>query len=153
MEAVIFMGIQATGKSSFYKERFFRTHVRINLDMLKTRHRERVLLEACLEARQPFVVDNTNVTVAERAKYIEQAKLAGFRVVGFYFKSDVRAAIERNSHRIGAEYIPVIGILATSGRLQLPRRGEGFDALYYVSMSEAGVFVVEEWTDENLSIV
>ena len=40
MEAVIFVGLQASGKSTFYRERFSRTHVRINLDMLKTRHRE-----------------------------------------------------------------------------------------------------------------
>ena len=33
MEMVLFVGIQATGKPSFYLERFFRTHVRINLDM------------------------------------------------------------------------------------------------------------------------
>ena len=54
--AILFTGIQATGKSSFYRERFFHTHVRINLDMLRTRHRERVLLRARLEALQPFVV-------------------------------------------------------------------------------------------------
>jgi hypothetical protein len=35
MEAVLFVGNQATGKSGFYLERFFRTHVRINGDMLK----------------------------------------------------------------------------------------------------------------------
>jgi predicted kinase len=46
MEAVIFVGIQGTGKSTFYKERFFDTHVRINLDMLKTRHREKLLVQA-----------------------------------------------------------------------------------------------------------
>jgi tRNA(His) 5'-end guanylyltransferase len=31
MEAVIFAGLHASGKSSFYTERFFRTHVRISL--------------------------------------------------------------------------------------------------------------------------
>jgi predicted kinase len=36
MEAVIFTGLQATGKSSFFKERFFSTHVRISLDLLRT---------------------------------------------------------------------------------------------------------------------
>ena len=41
MEAVILIGIQGAGKSTFYKDRFFNTHVRINLDMLKTRHREK----------------------------------------------------------------------------------------------------------------
>lgn len=39
MEAVIFIGIQGAGQSSFYKERFFQTHVRSNLDMLRTRRR------------------------------------------------------------------------------------------------------------------
>lgn len=70
MEAVIFIGIQASGKTSFYKERFFETHVRLSLDMLKTRHRQRLLIEACVAAQQPFVVDNTNVRQEERAEYI-----------------------------------------------------------------------------------
>ena len=59
MEMVLFIGIQATGKSSFYLERFFRAHVRVNLDMLKTHHREDLLMKACLEGETPFVVDNT----------------------------------------------------------------------------------------------
>ena len=83
MEAVILIGIQASGKSSFYKERFFDTHVRINLDMLKTKHRQRVLLDACLAGKQPFVVDNTNVTEDVRSPLIGWAKAAGFRVVGY----------------------------------------------------------------------
>jgi predicted kinase len=82
VEAVVFVGIQASGKSSFYRARFFDTHLRINLDMLKTRHREQLLLHACIEAKQPFVVDNTNPTVEERARYIELASSGGFRVVG-----------------------------------------------------------------------
>ena len=39
MQAVIFIGIQGSGKTTFYRDRFFNTHFRINLDMLKTRHR------------------------------------------------------------------------------------------------------------------
>ncbi len=30
-----FFGIQALGKSTYYKERFFRTHIRISLDLLQ----------------------------------------------------------------------------------------------------------------------
>lgn len=70
MEAVIFIGLQAAGKSSFYREKFIDTHIRINLDMLKTRHRETILLNACLEAKQPLVIDNTNPTIEERKRYI-----------------------------------------------------------------------------------
>src|SRR6476660_6211221 len=44
VEMVLFIGIPATGKSSFYRERFFRSHVRVNLDMLRTRHREQLLI-------------------------------------------------------------------------------------------------------------
>src|SRR4051794_23667880 len=73
MEAVLFVGLQASGKSTFYRERFFTTHLRINLDMLRTRHREKRLLEVCLETQLRFVVDNTNPTRADRRRYIEPA--------------------------------------------------------------------------------
>lgn len=148
MEAVIFIGIQGTGKSSFYLERFFHTHVRINSDMLKTRHRLRLLLNTCLEAKQPFVLDNTNITKEVRAELIAQAKAAGFRVVGYYFRSDIASALVRNSERTGTARIPDRGVLGTYKKLDLPQRDEGFDALYYVQIDPAGKFQVEEWADE-----
>ncbi len=89
MEAIIFTGIQGSGKSTFCRERFFHTHVRLSMDMLRTRHREAILLRACLDGKQPFVVDNTNPTAAERARYVTPARAAGFRVVGYYFASKV----------------------------------------------------------------
>ena len=148
MEAVIFIGIQGSGKSFFYKERFFHTHVRINLDMLKTKHRQQVLLNACLEAKQPFVVDNTNVTAQTRTYFISLAKAAGFRVVGYYFRSDVKAALLRNSQRVGIARVPDRALLGTYKQLQVPSLEEGFDTLYYVRINEAGEFTVEEWLDE-----
>ena len=36
MEIILFIDIPATGKSTFYQERFAATHLRINRDMLKT---------------------------------------------------------------------------------------------------------------------
>lgn len=148
MEAVILIGIQASGKSSFYKERFFDTHVRINLDMLKTKHRQRVLLDACLSGKQPFVVDNTNVTAEMRSYFIGAARTAGFRVVGYYLRSDVSGGLARNSRREELARVPDKGLLGTYKQLQLPSREEGFDALYYVRIDAAGGFVVEEWLDE-----
>jgi predicted kinase len=148
MEAVIFIGIQGAGKSSFYQQRFFHTHVRINLDMLKTRHRERLLLEACLKGKQPFVVDNTNVTAAERARYIAPARAAGFAVIGYYFSASLSEALERNRQRMGRARIPEKGVLGTYKRLELPQMGEGFDQLYYVEIDAAGEFKVKEWINE-----
>jgi predicted kinase len=144
MEAVLLVGIQGAGKSTFYQQRFFDTHVRINLDMLKTRDRADVLLHACLLAKQPFVVDNTNVLRSERERYIGPAKEAGFRITGYYFPVPVRHAIGRNQKREGKKKIPVQGILGTQKRLQPPELDEGFDRLYYVTVTEANEFVVEE---------
>lgn len=147
-EMVIFIGIQATGKSTFFTQRFANTHVRINLDMLRTRHREKRLLETCIEIQQSFVVDNTNPARADRVPYINAAKVAGFRVIGYYFQSKASEAIERNAAREESKRIPEKGISGTSGRLELPSRDEGFDELYYVSIGSDGGFEVQEWDDE-----
>ena len=148
MELILFIGIQATGKSSFYRERFFRTHVRINGDMLKTRHREELLMRACLEGKIPFVVDKMNLTRAERAGYIGPAKKAGFKIVGYFFQSQLAAALQRNARRDPAERIPDAGLGGASAALELPSRGEGFDQLFFVRMDGQNGFVVEEWNDE-----
>jgi predicted kinase len=144
VEAVIFVGIQVTGKSTFYQARFFKTHVRINLDMLRTRHRERVLLKACIDAKQPLVIDNTNPSAADRARYIQPSKAAGFRVIGYYFQSDLSEAIERNAARTGRERIPEAGLRDALRRLQPPSLAEGFDELYIVKIAENGKFVVQK---------
>jgi predicted kinase len=148
MQAVIFIGIQAAGKSTFFKERFFDTHIRINLDMLKTRHREKLLLEACLQAKQSFVVDNTNPTVEDRQRYINPAKAAGFEVIGYYFASPISGALQRNRHREEKQRIPDGGIRATYRKLQIPAYTEGFDRLYYVKTDSQDQFVILEWQDE-----
>ncbi len=147
MEAVVLCGLQATGKSTFCKERFSDTHVRLNLDMLRTRHREGVLLRACIEAKQPFVIDNTNPTRAERAVYISAAKAAGFQIVGYYFESKIGDALRRNADRIGDQRVRDAGIKATAARLEVPARVEGFDEMFYVRLTESG-FDVQEWRDE-----
>ncbi len=135
MQIIIFTGIQATGKSSFFKENFFDTHIRINFDMLKTKHRENLLVEACFQAKQPFVIDKTNPTIEERAKYIAQAKQHKFSVVGYYFASIIAEAIKRNEMREVNAKIPEKGIRGTFSRLQIPTFAEGFDELFYVNFS------------------
>ena len=99
MEAVLFCGIQASGKTTFYVERFLKTHLRISLDLLHTRNKETKLLHFCLSLQQRFVVDNTNPTRKERLKYIEAAKAYKIRVIGYCFHSETSEAIGRNSQR------------------------------------------------------
>jgi len=147
MDAVILCGIQATGKSTFCKERFFSSHIRLNLDMLKTRHRETLVLQACIAAKQPFVVDNTNPTRADRARYIAPARAAGFGVTGYYFESRVSDALARNAARPTELQISERGIAGTASRLELPHRDEGFDVLYHVRIFPQG-FEIQEWRDD-----
>lgn len=144
-EAVVFVGLQGSGKSTFYLQRFFRTHVRINLDMLKTRHRETLLLRACIEMQQHFVVDNTNLRLAERTKYIDAARSGGFRITGYFFLTDVCSSIARNKRRSDSERVPVKGILGAAKRLEPPRLAEGFDTLYSVRIDAFSQFITAPW--------
>ena len=148
MELVLLIGIQATGKSSFCRERFFNTHVRVNLDMLKTRRREELLVRACLEGKTPFVMDKMNLTREQRAGYIGPARDAGFRVLGYFFESRLADAIHRNAGREGDECIPEGGLRAASQQLALPSLAEGFDRLFFVRMDGRGSFAVEDWNHE-----
>ncbi|MCA8830246.1 AAA family ATPase [Hymenobacter pini] len=148
MQLVLFCGIQATGKSTFYQQRFFHTHVRISMDLLRTRHRERRLLELCLETQQRCVIDNTNPTQAERAVYLAAARAAGFEVVGYFFQSVAAEALVRNQQRPPERQIPDKGIRATRNRLELPTRAEGFDQLYFVRALGNQEFDVTTWQDE-----
>ena len=143
MELIVFIGLQASGKSSFYAQKFSNTHIRINLDMLKTRHREKILFQACLEAKQPVVIDNTNPTIEDRQRYLVAAREKKFSVIGYYFNSSLDDCRKRNDRR--ARKIPVVGILATHKKLQLPSYQEGFDQLHYVSINSDNQFSIEEW--------
>ena len=147
MVAIIFIGIQASGKSSFYFERFSNSHIRLNLDMLKTKNRETILLNACIEAKQPVVIDNTNATKEDRKRYIEILKRNHFKIIGYYFKSSIEECLHRNKMRKGTKRIPNIGIKGTYNKLELPAYSEGFDVLYYVSIGDEG-FNVEGWLNE-----
>jgi predicted kinase len=147
VELVIFVGVQASCKSTFYRERFFTTHLRVNLDMLRTRHRERELVETCLRVGQPLVIDNTNPTKAERQPYIEVARAASFRVTGYYFQSNVEDCKRRNDQRSEDQRVPLPGLLGTYVKLEIPAREEGFDELFYVRLVD-DEFVVEEWRNE-----
>lgn len=143
MEAILFIGIQATGKSSFYQRHFADTHIRINLDMLKTRHREKRLFECCLDIQQPFVLDNTNLSRQDRQRYIPTILENGVTLRGYYFASQLQVALERNAQR-GVQAIPEKGVLGAYNRLELPSYDEGFTALYYVKLNK-GEFHISEW--------
>jgi len=144
MEAVIFVGIQGSGKSSFNRQQFFDTHVRISLDVLRTRHREQLLFAACLAAKQPFGGRQYQSLLRDRARYIEAARKAGFRVVAYFFSkalwrmpsgATTSAAESRNSSS---------GNRGTMRKLQVPTLEEGYNEIHKVTLSPEGCFVVRK---------
>lgn len=143
MQLIIFSGVQASGKSSFYLLNLHHSHLRINLDMLKTRHRENLIFEACLASQAKCVIDNTNPSKADRARYIERAQAAGFEVICYFFETDLDSALERNRHRTGKANIPEVGVRATYKRLEQPSLDEGFEAIFKVKIVGNGDFSIK----------
>jgi predicted kinase len=140
MEAALLIGLQASGKSTFYEQRLAGTHLRVSLDLAGTRAREVRLLESCLADGIDFAVDDTNSTAAQRKVFIEPARAAGWRVIGYFFAPDVKRSLERNAQRMGAAKVPVPGIYRTAKYFEPPVWTEGFDGLWQVRI-ENGDFV------------
>ena len=143
---VIMMGIQGSGKSTFYRTYLAQDYVRVNLDTLKTRHQEKQLVDKCLAKGKSFAVDNTNPTKADRQRYIPKAKAEGYRVVGYFMESKLLECIERNDRRRGKAKVPHIAIAATSNKLEMPSYEEGFDELYFVK-NDGQTMTVERWKE------
>jgi predicted kinase len=151
MELIVFIGLQASGKSSFYRAHFAQTHTHISMDNFRNnrnpRERQLVLLEEALLAQQSVVIDNTNATIAERAPLIERAKLLDVPVIGYYFESSLALCVERNHQRIGKARVPDVALYTTIKRLQRPGFSEGFRQLYHVRMDGNGGWEVSEWQE------
>ena len=136
-DAIIFVGLQGSGKTTYFRDHFAATHEHISRDVLQSAAREAAAIEACIDAGRSFVVDNTNGTRALRAPYIQRAKAAGFEVHGYFFDIPARTAIGRNNHRKDKKPIPVPAILRAAKHLERPCLEEGFDEVRTVTMERA----------------
>ena len=143
---VILMGIQGSGKSTFYRTYLAQDFVRVNLDTLKTRHQAKLLVDKCLAEGKSFAVDNTNPTKEDRQRYILPAKQAGFQIIGYFMESKLQVCMERNDRRKGKEKIPAMAIAATSNKLEMPSYDEGFYELYFVK-NDGQTMTIERWKE------
>ena len=141
VELVIFAGLQASGKSTFFRERFAATHDHVSKDLLRNNknpnRRQAQLIEASLRIGSSVVVDNTNPTVEDRRTLIELGREFGAKIVGYYFDSTVRQCIERNRRRAGIARVPDVATYATARRLAPPVYPEGFDELHRVRLIDS----------------
>ncbi|OKJ99052.1 kinase [Amycolatopsis sp. CB00013] len=146
-EVVILIGLQASGKSTFFRRVFADTHVHLSKDHFpnakqRQRRQLRMLAEALEEGRS-VVVDNTNPSPEEWTPLIEVARRHGARVSGYWFPPDLEGSQERNARRSGKTRVPDVGLYATLKRLRRPSAEDGFDELYTVGFDGEGGFVVE----------
>jgi predicted kinase len=153
MEVIIFIGLQATGKSTFYRQNFATTHELISKDLMSKRSgkesRQAQAIEIALEGGKSIVIDNTNPREIDRANIINQSRKYQVRIIGYYFASKVSESLERNSTRTGKALVPNVGIFATAKLLVQPEYGEGFDELFYVQIGGDDKFIITPWRKES----
>lgn len=144
-QVIIFMGIQASGKTTFYNQMLadgFYAHV--SLDVLHTRNKENLEMVACLESGKSLVIDNTTPMKVDRERYITRAKEFGYHVIGIFFQSIVKDCVSRNVVR--GNKVPSKAIAATSNKLQMPSLEEGFDELFFARITGNG-FDITKWRE------
>src|SRR6516165_5334369 len=131
MELIILIGLQGSGKSTFYRQRFADTHVLVSKDLLrnskKPARRQRQLIEAALQAGRSLVIDNTNPTREVREELVRLGRQHGAKVLGYYFEPQVKQSLVRNALRDGRARVPEVAIFATMKKLVRPSYEEGFD--------------------------
>ncbi|MGE4139631.1 MAG: AAA family ATPase [Planctomycetota bacterium] len=147
------MGLQGAGKTSFVRARLAGSHVHVSKDLYSRTARKKGArqareVEAALGAGRAVVVDNTNLTRAERGELLELGRRHGASATGYYFRSVLAECLERNDGRSGRARVPEVAVRAASQRLKLPSLAEGFAALFYVRLTEEGGFELSPWKEE-----
>lgn len=136
-ELIVFVGMQGSGKSTYYRAHLAATHVHVSKDLMaNARNRDAKqseMIATALKAGRSVAVDNTNPTPAARAPLIALGKANGARVVAYYFEIAVKAAVARNRGREGKARVPDVAIFVTAKKLVPPTFDEGFDELRVIA--------------------
>lgn len=154
LELVILIGLQASGKSTFFRDYLAATHVSVSKDLMRNNRnksrRQIQLIENALEAGHSVAVDNTNPAVLDRSGLIDIARIYNAQIIGYYFESTVSDCLARNQERSGKSQVPDIAIYATIKKMVLPSYDEGFDRLFFVRMADNLAFEVKTWPAEEV---
>jgi AAA domain len=151
-ELAILIGLQASGKTTFTRQRLA-THVHVSKDNFpnarRPQQRQLRMIAEALTAGSDVVADNTNPSAQEWRPLIAAAHEHGARAVGYWFPPDVEVSRTRNAAREGKTRVPDVGFYATLKRLRRPTPADGFDALLVVTADGRGGFEVRPMGGEN----
>ena len=165
VELVILVGIQASGKTTYYRRRLADRYLHVSLDHWRgkgnVRAKERAAIDEAMDQAadddtlRGVAVDNTNTTGETRRRYFDIAREfaartgRGVRVIAIFFDEPLEACQARNAARpvdppVGEPYfVPPAAIASFHSRLQPPSRDEAFDEVRRVRVTEDGSFVVD----------
>ncbi len=167
VELVILVGIQASGKTTYYRRHLAGDYLHVSLDnwrgssSVRSREREAILagLKSAADSGgkiRGVVVDNTNTTAGTRHRYFvlaeEFSAQTGCQVAlsAYFFDADLESCLARNAARpadtpVGTGYfVPPAAIRSFHARLEPPELGEGFTQLLRVRIADGGDFDVAE---------
>jgi predicted kinase len=156
MEMIILIGLQASGKSTFYRTHFAATHEHVSKDLLREsknknkKQKQAELIERAFQEQRSVVVDNTNATILDRLPLIDLGRRYGAKIIGYYFQPDVLSSRKRNIQRTGKAQVPDVAIFITAHKFTPPSYAEGFDTLYYVRIAEDSTVENPEWVIEEI---
>lgn len=149
-ELVLLVGLPGAGKTTFFGDRFAKTHTHLSKDKLGRKGSKEVklqnLLTIALGNRESVVIDSCNVRKDHRANLISTAGFFGVPVHCYVFKvSSIEECYRRNAQRTGKSLVPEFAIRARRNEYIEPRWDEGFERMFYVRVVEATrTFVVTE---------
>lgn len=145
--AVLFVGMQGTGKTGFYHRYFSDAYTHIAMSDVRSRQCERQMVCDCISHGDSFVIDAQNLTRADRSRYFKRAAEAGYRLIAYYFPSTVEESLARvglsrdkNARRRQKK---------AEQRLEPPSYCEGFDELYTVTLDRSGDYTAQRMSAEN----
>jgi predicted kinase len=136
-ELIIFVGLQASGKSTYYQTHFAATHVHVSKDLMPKAHnrdaKQLATIEEALAQGRSVVVDNTNATPAIRAPLIAIGRRHGVRLIAYYFETTVKDAVARNRRREGKARVPDVALFVSAKKMVPPGVAEGFDEVRVIA--------------------
>ena len=151
---ILLVGLPGSGKSTYYKEHFFNTHLRISNDLLRTKNRSARLLDFCFETKMSFVVDDTNTTKEVRNRFIQACDVTALKQnepikkICYFFNCDSKICLERNEKRTGKDRVPKQAIFFKAREFEVPGLEEGFDELNIVDLN-GKIISTEYWSVEK----
>ncbi|MGW3169794.1 AAA family ATPase [Streptomyces sp. NPDC001153] len=147
VDVAVLVGLQASGKSTFYTRCLSGQYALVSKDLFprgaKNKQRRQMrLVEEHLVAGRPVAVDNTNPSPQEWGTLVELAHTHGATVTAYWFPPDAAGSLRRNAAREGRDRVPDVGVLTTLKRLRKPSPADGFDEVREVRFDGRGGFDV-----------